>query len=207
MKSERQTGPDRRLMLLQAALALFSTLGYEGTTTRAIAERVGVTEALLFKHFRTKEELLRAVVAEFGPRRQLPLASPETLALPVRDALEQILAQYLDAFWANRACLRMLVIETWRDPEALHELREQFAERTQMLAAFLECRTHSKELRSEIVPALTDVISTATSGFLHRSIRTEPENWTAARAQFLTYLMSVLFDGIVASPDSERMEG
>ena len=195
-KTERQTGPDRRLMLLQAALALFSTQGYEGTTTRAIAERVGVTEALLFKHFRTKEELLRAVVGEFGPRRQLPLASPETLALPVRPALEQILAQYLDAFWANRACLRMLIIEAWRDTEALRELQSQFTERTQLLAAFLESRIRTGELREDVAPALTEVISAATSGFLMRAMRSEPESWTAARAQFLTHLMSMLFDGV-----------
>src|SRR5579871_2852681 len=106
MKTERQTGADRRQSLLQAALDLFSTQGYEGTTTRAVAERVGVTEALLFKHFKTKQELLRAVVAEFGPRRQLPASFEELRTMPVREALDRVITEYLDAFWANRAYLR-----------------------------------------------------------------------------------------------------
>lgn len=60
----RLSAADRRKKLLTAALELFAQLGYRGTTTRAIARQAGVSEALLFRHFSTKEELYWSVLEE-----------------------------------------------------------------------------------------------------------------------------------------------
>ena len=58
----RLTASDRRLGLMDAALQLFSRHGFDGTTTRQIAKRAGVTEAIVFRHFRNKEALYWAVL-------------------------------------------------------------------------------------------------------------------------------------------------
>lgn len=60
----RLSAPDRRRKLLTAALELFSRQGYQGTTTREIARRAGVSEALLFRHFASKEDLYWSVLDE-----------------------------------------------------------------------------------------------------------------------------------------------
>jgi len=60
----RLSAPDRRKKLLTAALELFSRQGYRGTTTREIARRAGVSEALLFRHFPSKEDLYWSVLDE-----------------------------------------------------------------------------------------------------------------------------------------------
>jgi AcrR family transcriptional regulator len=52
-----------RRSLLAAARELFATDGYDGTTVRAIAERAGVNQALLFRHFGNKEQLFAEAVA------------------------------------------------------------------------------------------------------------------------------------------------
>lgn len=44
--------------ILDAAAALFAEHGYSGTTTRAIAERVGIRQASLYYHFAGKDEIL-----------------------------------------------------------------------------------------------------------------------------------------------------
>ena len=62
---ERATRPsaDRtRDRILADALDTFSEVGFEGASTRVIAERAGVTQPLLNYHFRTKEDLWRAAV-------------------------------------------------------------------------------------------------------------------------------------------------
>lgn len=46
-----------RESVLQAALDCFGTFGYDGTSTRAVAERAKVTHTLVLYHFRSKEEL------------------------------------------------------------------------------------------------------------------------------------------------------
>ncbi|MBI4536340.1 MAG: TetR/AcrR family transcriptional regulator [candidate division NC10 bacterium] len=58
----RLTGEERRRQIIEAAATLFSRKGFRGTTTREIAEAVGVSEAMLFKHFVTKEELYAAII-------------------------------------------------------------------------------------------------------------------------------------------------
>lgn len=50
--------------LLQAAARLFRDKGYERTTVRDLAAAVGIQSGSLFHHFRTKEDILRAVMVE-----------------------------------------------------------------------------------------------------------------------------------------------
>ena len=53
---------DRRLQIMEAAKELFARQGFEGTTTRQIAARARVNEAIIFRHFPTKEDLYWAII-------------------------------------------------------------------------------------------------------------------------------------------------
>jgi TetR/AcrR family transcriptional regulator len=53
---------DRRRQLLDAALELFSRKGFDGATTKEIASAAGVTEAIIFRHFPSKQALYTAVL-------------------------------------------------------------------------------------------------------------------------------------------------
>lgn len=58
----RMSGTDRRQQLLEAALEVFARKGFEGTTTKEVAAAAGVTEAIIFRHFPTKQALYTAVL-------------------------------------------------------------------------------------------------------------------------------------------------
>jgi len=58
----RLSAGKRREQLIQVAVDLFSRKGFKGTTTREIAAAAGVTEAIIFRHFQTKEELYTAII-------------------------------------------------------------------------------------------------------------------------------------------------
>jgi AcrR family transcriptional regulator len=60
--AERLTGEERRRVIVEAAVALFSQKGFRGTTTKEIAETAGCSEATIFKHFATKNELYSAIL-------------------------------------------------------------------------------------------------------------------------------------------------
>lgn len=62
VRQVRLTGEERRRQIVEAAAALFARKGFRGTKTREIAQAVGVSEAMLFKHFATKEELYAAII-------------------------------------------------------------------------------------------------------------------------------------------------
>jgi TetR/AcrR family transcriptional regulator len=58
----RMSAPDRHAQLIEVALDVFSRKGFRGATTKAIAAEAGVTEAVVFRHFRSKEALYTAVL-------------------------------------------------------------------------------------------------------------------------------------------------
>jgi len=58
----RMSAGDRRTQLIEVALELFSKHGFSGTTTREIAAAAGVSEAIIFRHFSSKEELYAALL-------------------------------------------------------------------------------------------------------------------------------------------------
>jgi TetR/AcrR family transcriptional regulator len=58
----RMRGDERREQLIRVAMDLFSRKGFSGTTTKEIAQAAGVTEALIFRHFPTKEALYDAIL-------------------------------------------------------------------------------------------------------------------------------------------------
>ena len=58
----RMSGGDRRKQLIEVAIDLFSEKGFSGTTTKEIAAAAGVTEAIIFRHFATKQDLYKAIL-------------------------------------------------------------------------------------------------------------------------------------------------
>jgi AcrR family transcriptional regulator len=55
---------DRRQDILAAAMQLFAKKGFRGTTTKDLVAQAEVNEAIIFRHFSTKEDLYRAILEE-----------------------------------------------------------------------------------------------------------------------------------------------
>src|SRR5262245_52609914 len=53
---------DRRQDILKAAMQLVAKKGFRGTTTRDLATQAEVNEAIIFRHFKNKEELYSAIL-------------------------------------------------------------------------------------------------------------------------------------------------
>ena len=62
----RMKGDERREQILQTAVNLFSQRGFKGTTTKEIALASGVSEAMVFRHFASKDELYGAILHSKG---------------------------------------------------------------------------------------------------------------------------------------------
>ena len=58
----RMSAEDRKLQILRVAVGLFSQRGFGGTTTKEIAQAAGVSEAMVFRHFATKQELYSEIL-------------------------------------------------------------------------------------------------------------------------------------------------
>ena len=102
--SSKMPSADRRRAIISAARRVFVEKGFERTTTRALAEAAGVSEALLFKHFPNKEALYSAIQIscfkeegeKFIARSQSLEPSTAALVLLVSDLVSHILAESRD---------------------------------------------------------------------------------------------------------------
>jgi AcrR family transcriptional regulator len=59
---------DTRARIQQVALELFAEQGYERTSLREVAERLGVTKAALYYHFKSKEDIVRSFTEDYFAR-------------------------------------------------------------------------------------------------------------------------------------------
>ena len=85
---------DTRARILRVAVRLFTENGFAATTTRELSEELGFTKAALYYHFRTKDDLLEALVtpAFAGLKELLDAVSPQ----PTPAQRRTLLAGYVD---------------------------------------------------------------------------------------------------------------
>lgn len=92
----RLTNEERRERILEAAREVFMRSGFAGARTREISRVAGVNEALLYQHFRSKEDLFEASVTEpLGATidsllAQGPAAGPEIWSSSEERRLDQV---------------------------------------------------------------------------------------------------------------------
>src|SRR5882757_1698979 len=126
----RLKAPQRREQLIEVATKLFAKLGYEATTTASIAEAAGVTEPILYRHFKNKQDLFVAITRTVSEQT---LSSWAMLIKQGADPAEQIrliasefpahLKQLADAYHVIHGALA-----TSRDKKVLAVLRELYAD-------------------------------------------------------------------------------
>ena len=62
----RMKAKDRRKQLLETAAHCFAEHGYRGTTTAMIAAEAGVSEPIIYRHFKSKQDLFVALIEKVG---------------------------------------------------------------------------------------------------------------------------------------------
>ncbi|QEL55541.1 TetR/AcrR family transcriptional regulator [Chromobacterium paludis] len=105
---------NRRMALIRAAAVLFRDQGYERTTVRDLGSAVGMQSGSLFYHFRTKEEILVAVMALGITSTTEQLAAALAEAKTPRDKLAALFRVHLNSLLGdNQAALEVMLYE-WR---------------------------------------------------------------------------------------------
>ena len=130
-----------RERIVEEALTLFSIQGYQGTSVKNIADKVGIKDSSLYKHFSSKKEIFDTIVQEMSVRmeemsRAFGLPDEKNLAeaailygtITIDQLLglsRQIFLFYLKDEFASRF-RRMLAIEQYRNREIYEVYRGIF---------------------------------------------------------------------------------
>jgi AcrR family transcriptional regulator len=96
--------------LLSAGRELFTTIGYHGTTTPILAERAGVAEGTIYRHFKSKRALLNAA---FQDAQRWGVQSVTAAGTgPAADRMTQLGREWLAVAEHDPARMRLLL--AWR---------------------------------------------------------------------------------------------
>ncbi|MGQ9536575.1 MAG: TetR/AcrR family transcriptional regulator [Actinomycetota bacterium] len=164
-RSKRRERGERRTQILEAALSIMKERGLEGITTRRIAERVGITEPALYRHFRNKKEIVLEALDELSRR-------PLQVLLGVGDTggtvPERILGMS-EAFYGfvmdnhEDALLLFEVMTAARDPEIREALGEKFLGYILVISEMFEMGKEEGSIREDLntVVAAWQILSLA----------------------------------------------
>ena len=160
----RLSSQARRGELLDAALREFSSRGYYLTQMEHVAATAGVSKALVYQHFASKEELLQALLADMHAQAGATFDDgghpPHDLTDPAQ------LREHLAAGWGvmrdNRAVMTALFESAMAAGPASGALWERLAADTSMLREHLE----SLHDRGDAVPGDPTLIAAAIGGML-----------------------------------------
>src|SRR5436190_7712577 len=113
----RPAGLETRRAILDAALDLFSERNFDGASTRAIAERAGVTQPLLDYHFAGKEELWRAAVDDLFERVRTSMRSRLSGLRGVDDVtIAKLMVRHFVEFSAANPQLHRIIMQESKQP-------------------------------------------------------------------------------------------
>ncbi len=147
----RLSATDRRQQILEVAFGLFARKGYQGATTREIADEAGVNEALLFRHFPSKENLYWTMIEELCNARGKRHRVKKILELGGTDAevFEAVACELLQRTEHDCRLTRLL----WFTALENHELSARFfntfvAEYFEALAGHIRKRIRQGAFRS-----------------------------------------------------------
>ena len=185
-----------REVLIDAALTLFASEGYRGTTIRKIEEAAGLTPGAggLYRHFRSKEELLLAAVERYRADVQTFLTrAPELMQLGDVRA-ELVLAAKLSREFNERndALLRVLILEQSAIPKkAQRHFQQAWEDGYRLYARWLEAKLGPKS-RVDIEAAAIQLFGSLTQyqvqveTFSHPPLNVDPERFSIAWADHWT---------------------
>lgn len=152
----RLKAPQRREQLIEVATKLFAKFGYEAATTAAIAEAAGVTEPILYRHFKSKQELFIAITRAMS---QQTLASWASLIKQGTNPAEQLsliakefpnhLRSLSDAYHVIHGALA-----TTRDKRVLSVMREHYSDIEKFFVKIIRAGQESGLFRADLDPKI-----------------------------------------------------
>lgn len=127
-EGKKRRGDDVRDRILAAALECYAAFGFEGTSTRAVAERAQVTHTLVLYHFQSKDQLWIATVEEAlksyaaAMKDNFDTAHEKT----AREALSAFIEQFVRMSARHPEIHRILTMEGNQDTDRLQWIIDHF---------------------------------------------------------------------------------
>ncbi|WP_404363975.1 TetR/AcrR family transcriptional regulator [Marinobacter sp.] len=152
--------------LLREAARLFRDKGYERTTVRDLAAAVGIQSGSLFHHFRTKEDILKAVMVETIRLNTAIMEAAVEEAESDRDKLRALIYSELESIIGQTGEAMAVLVFEWRSLSAGAQ------------AEVLELREIYENLWLDVLGSLAEKRVITADPFVTRRLLTGALSWT-----------------------------
>lgn len=102
---------EKQIEILQAAENLFSEVGFDGTTVRAISKKANINVAMISYYFGSKEKLLESLVIYRISGMQMDLENLFLEHISPIEKIEKLVAYYVQRIYSNRCMYQILHFE------------------------------------------------------------------------------------------------
>jgi len=139
----------RREQILKGAMRLFAQKGFRGTTTREIAQRLGISEALMFKYFPSKKALYRAIIQKRTDGSEEMFFPKEAIqAKDDRQVFQSIASYLIQKNTEDPSFMRLILYSALEGYDLSKIFFENHAmERTRLLSEYIRQRIKEKAFK------------------------------------------------------------
>ena len=120
---EQADYPQGKKRIMAAAVELFASQGYNGTSTARIAQQAGLSQATLFKHFKSKDELLTAILHPVVSGLFANFLDELLAQNTIQDMVRFLVRDRMTFLGANRDLIKIILQETLIDNRLKEEQR------------------------------------------------------------------------------------
>jgi len=152
-------GAAKKQALIQAALGLFASKGYEVTTTREIAAAAGCAEGLIHRYFKGKAGLLTAMIEHRISKEVLDFSHQLRPAANFEDEFLHLVEREVERMWESRDFLRVFIPRAIVDPSVGSVMNKALiAVRAKAIAERLKHYESCVTLPQDAIEAFTQAI-------------------------------------------------
>ena len=188
----RISGGERRESILALTSRAFAERGYDGVRTAELAKSAGVSEALIYQHFRTKAELYRAAVDRSADILEDRLQKAAGDGNTVEDRLASVVDAFLEFVSDRSNAWRVLALHV-SDPELADYQRSLRARATDALAGLLAA--DARTARNGLTRAQLEQLSEVIVGGAEALANWWSQNPRAERAELVSLLTAFAWSG------------
>jgi AcrR family transcriptional regulator len=153
--SQNRHAPPGRLKIIQALKTLLEQKEFCAITTAEIARKAGVTEALIYKYFRDKRDLLHQILGEYLEHYIVQLERDLKGIKGALNKLRKLIWSHLNVYATNRVFARILLIEVRNNPDYYKsETYELVKIYSNTVLTIIEEGIRTQEIRDELAPEL-----------------------------------------------------
>ena len=147
--------PPGRVKIIASLKTLLEKKDFGAITTSEIAKNAGVTEALIYKYFKDKRDLLHQILSDYLEQYRARIIQDLGGIKGALNKLRKLIWSHINVYATNRVFAKILLIEVRNYPDYYKsETYERVKEYSDIVLKIIEEGVQNREIRDDISPKL-----------------------------------------------------